>query len=269
MLDLLCVMTENCNLRCEHCYMSASPGKKDTTVTSENFQQILSHLPNIQTRVGLTGGEIFTVEDSLRNYLDLIEKENKKRIAHSKINIGIQTNGFWLKRENAADMLDYLRSKQVHTLDIASNDRHHKKEGLKLDDSLIELARIYLPVVVFRGVENAIPIGRASGKPAVHKNAKRCQGANQYENSVLTIRNNGKVYPCCYPFFEYEGNIFQENLVDILKRANKDPRLTALNENGLRGIACYDGFDSKKVNRLIDRYGSCGACAKIYGASLK
>lgn len=270
MLDLYCVMTENCNLSCDHCYMSAGPKKRHTTVSSENFQKMLEHLPLTRTRIALTGGEIFTVEDSLRNYLELIEIENKKRENKNRINIQVQTNGFWLKRGNACDILQYLREKRVTDLDISSDDRYHEKQGLRLDPKLVNLARSYIPEVSVRGVGNVLSIGRAYGANNTYSlDSWLCKNANRGRNSDVTVRNDGKVYPCCFPIFEYSGNIFEEPLINILDRAKEDPRLRVLNNYGFRGIALADGAKSIELEKLILKRGTCGACAELYGKNCR
>lgn len=271
MLDLYCVMTENCNLSCDHCYMSAGPRKKHTTVSSENFQKMLRHLPITKTRIALTGGEVFTVEDNLRAYLELIENENKKRENKNRINIQVQTNGFWLKKRNAKDMLQYLREKRVIDLDISSDDSYHEKQGLRLDLELISLARSYIPEVSLRGAgPDVLPLGRAKSVETSRLiYPLSCKNSNRGINSDVTIRNNGAVYPCCFPIFKYQGNVFEEPLLDILNRAKEDPRFVALNKYGLRGIALQDGVESAELERKIAEFGSCSVCADLYGRSCK
>lgn len=270
MLDLYCVMTENCNLSCDHCYMSAGPRKKHTTVSSENFQKMLQHLPVTRTRIALSGGEIFTVEDSLRDYLDLISTANEKREKKQRINVEIQTNGFWLKKRNARKLLAYLSERDVSELDISSQDKYHLEAGLKIDEKLIFLAREYIPIVRKRGVGNVLSVGRAEGtKDTYTIIPSLCKNANKGKNSDITIRNSGKVYPCCFPFFEYAGNVFEEPLLDILNRAKEDPRFLALNKEGFRGIASADGVSFTELEKLILDRGTCGACADLYGKSCK
>lgn len=270
MLDLYCVMTENCNLSCDHCYMSAGPKKKHTTVSSENFQKMLGHLPITRTHIALTGGEIFTVEDSLRDYLDLISIANEKREKKQRINVEIQTNGFWLKKRNARELLSYLSEKDVYELDISSADKYHQNQGLKIEEKFIELAKEYIPIVGSRGAENALPIGRANGIDGTFSfYPLMCKNVNKGKNSEVTIRNSGKVYPCCFPIFEYSGNVFEEPLLDILNRAKVDPRFIALNNHGLRGIALEDGIKTKELEKLILERGTCGACVELYGNCTK
>jgi MoaA/NifB/PqqE/SkfB family radical SAM enzyme len=247
--------------------MSAGPGKKDTTVSAENFERMLGHLPIVKTRMTISGGEIFTVEDRLKEYLDLIDLENKKRDNNRKIGITLQTNGFWLKRKNAEEVLVNLKLRKIDQLDIASSDRYHNEQGLTLTPDLISLAERYIPDVMFRGSNYQImPIGRAEHKRREYLNYKLdCKKACEKFNWNLSIKNSGQVSPCCFSFFTYPGNIFEEPLLEIIKKGKKDPRLEALDKRGFRGIAKVDGFNWRKIKDLIWNFGKCGACAKLYG----
>ncbi|VVB79294.1 7-carboxy-7-deazaguanine synthase [uncultured archaeon] len=262
-------MTENCNLRCSHCYMSAGPRKKETTTSSENFQKMLEHLPDNDTRMVLTGGEIFTVEDSLRDYLELIKSENNTRKKSDSIRVLLQTNGFWLNGRNAEKLLSYLKEMDVTELDVSSYDRRHAQQGLRLKQYVKGLVLEYFPKSGFRGVDAAVmPLGRAK-KARKSYSAEYCIGANKKKKSSVTIRSSGIVSPCCFSLLKYEGNVFEEPLLDILNRARENPRLQALNRSGFIGLAKYDKIDFAHLEQLINQFGECGACAKIYGQKLR
>lgn len=270
MLGISCVLTENCNLSCSHCYMSAGPGKEDTTVTRKDFEKMLSHLPAEKLDLGLSGGEIFTVEERLREYLELIEIENQKRRGDQKIRIIIQSNGFWLKKKNVRTMLSYLKEKNVNALNIASNDKYHQEQGLKLNEDLISLAKEYFSQVLITGASDQLmPIGRANNQPARLIIFGQCSSKNYKDYRTLTIKNNGRVYPCCFQFFPYPGNIFEESLSSILQRVEKNPRLSALDNEGIEGIAKYDKFNAERISTLIRLLGDCGTCGQLYGRNLK
>ena len=269
MLDLYCVVTENCNLKCRHCYMSAGPRKKHTTIDPENFRKLLRNLPVEQTKLALSGGEILTEEAKLRQYIADVEIMNESRGSYKKIEIELQTNGFWLKRKNAVKLLQFFKEKKIQAIDITSDDRYHSEQKLELTPAEIQMARSFFPGLIYRGVgaKDVIPLGRA--KTMENKSFYLTSYDNECKIAInqkaLTIRNNGKVYPCCYPMFSLEGNVFEEPLETILKRAKKHPRFQTLRQRGLRGMAIYDGVEKDRIDDLIKNHGVCGACYMIYG----
>ena len=258
-------MTKNCNLKCNHCYLSCGPNMRNTTVSQENFKSMVDHLPKRELiEMMLTGGEIFTLGNQLNFYIESIEKENSLR--EDKISLSLQTNGFWLKEKNAEKTLKYLRGKKVRGLDIASNDEYHLEQGFKITKKDIELASKFMEIS-YRGTEKeyVVPTGRAKNIVSTKKagyEGKSCK--NALIKKDFNINNQGFVYPCCYQFFNYPGNIFEEPLYQILNKATKDPRFNALDREGIKGIVEYDGFKIKEFEEMIEEYGVCGACSKVY-----
>ena len=59
------VTTQNCNLKCRHCYLEAGPGKSDTTISPEDFKAVVGNLPKESLDLNLSGGEVFTIQDTL------------------------------------------------------------------------------------------------------------------------------------------------------------------------------------------------------------
>ena len=41
------VTTRNCNVTCKHCYLTAGPGKKGTSINEEDFERVVGHFPKI------------------------------------------------------------------------------------------------------------------------------------------------------------------------------------------------------------------------------
>ena len=69
-LEIYFVITPNCNYRCKHCYIAAGPRRKDETISEKDFRQVIDHLPKVSLELGLSGGEVFTIKDTLYDYLD-------------------------------------------------------------------------------------------------------------------------------------------------------------------------------------------------------
>lgn len=272
MLDIYCVATENCNLRCRHCYMCAGPGKEDTTISPENFGKMLANLPVTKTDIAIGGGEIFTVMDHINSYLDLIKQYNYSRSEMKKISVFLQTNGFWLKRKDAREVLGYLKERGVSSLDIASNDEYHREQGLTLDDEDIRLAKKFVPTI-FRGNDSDImPLGRGRSLEIDHAPMNyKCSAIVKRNISPdshikkITVRNDGSVSPCCYSLIRYGGNIFSESLESIFERSEIDVRLQALANEGLKGFLLADGFLDEEINSSLKDLGKCRTCAKYLG----
>jgi MoaA/NifB/PqqE/SkfB family radical SAM enzyme len=261
------MLTQNCNLRCKHCYVSAGPGKEDTTVSLKNFKKMLKNLPNERIDLTLSGGELFTVEERLFEYLSELQDLRQQK-GRKNIDLCVQTNGFWLKRKDAAKILEGLKHLDVDELEVTSKDYYHREQGLNITKREIELAQEVFEFVGYKGTPKnyVAPFGRAKNLKLLKK-----QGATQHCRDVVTdrsadlvIRNNGKVSPCCYSMFEYPGNIFENPLTEIIQNAMRDEKLTALNQNGLLGVIQLEGRDIGEFSQLREKYGTCVACQKLY-----
>jgi MoaA/NifB/PqqE/SkfB family radical SAM enzyme len=246
--------------------MSAGPGKEDTTVSLKNFKKMLKNLPNENIEMILTGGELFTVEERLMEYLtqlkNLREGENRKEIY-----LHLQTNGFWLKRKNAKETLQNLKDLNVNHLDITSRDYYHRQQGLKLEMEKIELASQFIPTT-FRGVRKSYvaPFGRAE-KLKIARGIEfneHCKNAISYNMTDVVIKTTGKVSPCAYARFEYPGNVFEEPLRGIIERAEEDRVMNALNTHGLLGLAHLQDKDLLEFSITARKEGVCVVCKREY-----
>ena len=66
------ITTKNCNLGCDHCYLGAGPGQKDSTISSENFEKAIKNIPKKNLGVMISGGEIFTIKNQPYEFLSQI-----------------------------------------------------------------------------------------------------------------------------------------------------------------------------------------------------
>ena len=270
------VTTRNCNLRCGHCYMGGRPGLKDTTISDDDFKKAVNNLPKVPISLKLSGGEIFTVPDSLFSFLGHIQDVNKerKRSHKGRIETHVQTNAFWAMKKNPVPVLEKLANLGVEGLDITSNDPFHQKQGIHPDKlySLREKAREYFPIVGVRGgppMENAMPTGRPrmNGVPMGYHSGGMCEGV--FDDLELTVDEKGDVYPCCFNFFKFPGNLIEEPLTKILKRAKKEKRLHELNWGGPKALARLEGVPFGRVNKLVYDHGDCGACFELFSKDCK
>ena len=255
-----------------------SPAKKDTTITERNFRSVIRHLPKIGLDLALGGGEIFTIKDTLYSYLEYIGFENQKRKKKNQgsIKIEVQTNGFWgTSNARASNTLNELSKLGVTSIDIAAKDKYHFEQGLKKENlqRIVDIGEEYTDIkpIETRGTQKrcyVVPLGRAAKNGFRAREMKIPKGWIYCKNALndykLTIRQNGSVHPCCFDIFQLPGNVIQEPLVDIVKKARKQTKFRLLNGKGPKPIIIQEGYDRRKINELIKKRSWCGMCFYTY-----
>ncbi|MBN2142931.1 radical SAM protein [Candidatus Woesearchaeota archaeon] len=278
--DIYFVTTRNCNLKCGHCYLSAGPGLEHTTVSTENFQKAVDNLPKKKIRLVITGGEVFTMQEQLYNYLSIVKRENKERRRTTRkgaesrqITINLQTNGLWAKSPYATKkVIKKLSDFEVSYLDV-SRDQFHTSQGVTEEalQSIYDVAKRAGIRTRFGGIDAigyAFSKGRSAEKTTPNKDTDR-SGILDCNNSLrkqhLTIREDGRVYSCCYSVFSYPGNLFEEPLESIVAKARQDPAIQEYERGGVAAIAIAQGHDEKFVAEYVKKNGACALCLKLYG----
>lgn len=269
------VITRNCCYECRHCYIEAMPGLKDTTIEEKDFRKTIRHLPKVSLDLMLTGGEIFTIKDTLYSYLDYISYDNIKRKKRNQgpISIDLQTNGYWATSdERIENVLEELHDFGVTMLDITSYDRYHLEQGADLKNirQLVELAgdSEFFDEVLLRGTSRSLlaHLGRAK-KMNLRFSDMRTGSYTYCKHSLddyrLSMSQDGNVYACCFQMFPLPGNVIQEPLVNIVRRARKDPILMSLNKKSIKGFAREHGWSKKDIKALIRKNGECGFCFRV------
>jgi hypothetical protein len=272
---LYVITTRNCNYACDHCHISAGPGQKHRTMSVESFRRLVAHLPKKRrTKITLTGGEVFTQKSILYGYLDAIKEENVLRRSRrqSPIEPLVQTNGFWMTSERRTRRtLQELTERDVKRLDIPSKDKYHEKEGADLRHlaRMVAYARFnsLIGEISFRGTNVALPVGRARKRAWTRRwviplYEDKCRSA--LHDHDLDVDFDGQVHACCFLRMPIGGSIIEEPLLDIIRRARKDPWQQTLHKKGIRGVASTNGRRKATIERDIRRYGPCGMCAKRY-----
>jgi hypothetical protein len=272
------VLTENCNLRCRHYYLDACPGKEDTTIPEKDFRAVIRHLPKVGLDLNLGGGELFSIKDVLYSSLDYIRFENRRRERNNQgqIEITVQTNGsLGRSDERILTTLEELSDFEVHALDIASGDRYHFEQGVKLENlqRIVALSEEYglIEDIEIRGTakrSHVVPIGRAAENGFRARDMKIPQSwvwcKDVFDNHEFVIRQDGSVYPCCFGLFSFPGNVIQEPLVNIVRRAKRQKKFKMLNAKGPRPLFRAEGYSAREVDELIRKRGLCGMCFALY-----
>lgn len=272
MADLYWAVTRNCDQSCRHCYLECSPGQERTSMKPEDFQKAIGNLPSKKTVITLTGGEIFTVMDNLRKYLDTISFANLGR--QNKIIVKLQSNGsFLLNTERENQIRDLITGyREIVELEVTSMDGHHDIE-LRMEDSnrlrfmfggdIIAYARGFN-----RQSKTMMPVGRAVRNGFtldnyVGTNYTDCREC--LEKSQLTVAEDGSIYTCCFRFFQLPGNLITDPLDSIIERASKDARLVALSSRGPSLVAAMDNITTEEISRLKNEKKDCGLCYRLFG----
>jgi MoaA/NifB/PqqE/SkfB family radical SAM enzyme len=277
--DIYFVITPNCNYRCKHCYLSAGPKRKSETISEKDFRQSIKHLPKTALDLGISGGEIFTIKDTLYQFLDYLNFENRRRKkkGQGKIETWLQTNGFWGSNDDRTNkILEELASFNVIDLNFAADDKYHRDQGAnkKKIERVIELAEEsgFFGEVSFTGTitrDYILPVGRAKEMnlrlSEIQTGRKfGCESKESLDRYDLSVMYNGDVSMCCTLQLPVIGNIIEEPLVDIVRRAKKDPLFSLMNGEGIEGLLKRDGMKKKDIRSLVDKQGTCGACFNIY-----
>mgnify|MGYP005631358897 FL=1 len=243
-------------------------------MNAEDFESVIEHLPKNGTRLNLTGGEIFKNMNLLWNYLEIIQESNKGRGEENQIVQVLQTNGFWgnQSQNKIKEILKKLQKFEVKKLDITSEDRYHREEGLKTQylENIGKANKLgkYVPTIGFRGAgetKNIFPAGR--GQDILDKeNFKYNMGSDckgELNDGSPTIDPFGNLYMCCFNMYQLPGNIIYEPIEDIVKRAKGDRELRRLNSYGIRSVARLNGMEEKEIRSIAEKHGDCGLCAKL------
>lgn len=267
--SLYFVTTRNCNYQCGHCAVEAGPGKVGTTISQANFERVILHLPQHDILLELSGGEVFTVKDRFYGFLDYLRYANKKRqeSGEGKIDIWVQTNGFWaLDANHTAKILSELKFFHVDELDIASYDKFHQQEGAEFKrlEMLRDMARdsnifnrVSLRGCQRPGYVNAeiLPVGRAKHLELIPQElfvsfTTACYGS--LDHQMLSLSEDGSVYNCSFLQMPLPGNLIEEPLEEIIRKAKQDPRLCLANEE--EGITALAKLEKWKIEKLLRKH---------------
>jgi len=105
-IDLQFYLTRRCNLSCDGCYMSASPGASGDRLPGRDIAFYLNEFqkePQFTHNVVFSGGEIFTAPISYLEY-------NINRVLAHDCALQLKTNGSWIQDENTREaVLGMLR----------------------------------------------------------------------------------------------------------------------------------------------------------------
>ncbi len=241
-------------MHCPHCYLDAGPDKYEDTMSVADFGKCVDNFPKGGLNsITLSGGEVFSLEERLYDYLDII----KDKIPDYKL--VLQTSGYWaVDNKTTKDRLERLREFRVRKIDITSNDRFHEQKGFDKQNAerlqgLVEEAELG---VSYRGCDyDIVPLGRGVNleTPKRAEFQQSCIGF-LYSNE-LTVDWEGSVYPCCFGMFKFPGNLINEKLTKIVGLKGQDRELIqeflVMNHSGFKGLADLKGIECESNNACL------------------
>ena len=261
------MLTEACNLKCSHCYMSANAIGK--TLSNDEIDYLINNLPINCLRISITGGEPYMCRDKLYYILNKI----KNKFAANMPEVRVETNGMFFYYDDAAIIKEVQKLIElgVSTLRL-SDDEFHEKGGLDIK-KLRNIEKVVkennLNIVVSTLFQDkAVAFGRAKELKTDKIEKKKC--LNRKESLVIpyfytTI--DGEVSTCAWKCAPPLGNCFKDSWDDIVRNLNSPLQKAILNSDIEEAAKLVCGGDENKFSHLkniLETKGQCMACKEMF-----
>ncbi|MBH1939950.1 radical SAM protein [Mobilitalea sibirica] len=296
-IQLGLLITERCNIACNHCIFSATGESRDEakTMLIDDICQYIDRIANITVRentqfsVGFTGGEPFLC------FQELLEGiQHAKRMGAYKIST--VTNGFWgSNKEDAFRKIAILKQAGLTDISFSMDDFHQvhipisslinavsickeldivitiktvvTKRSRRLAEVLHDLGDLLLGQKVMVEEIPCVPEGRAKflipPKDLLYypgMPAKPC-----FMGMMLIILPNGDTYPCCGTGWSQQlllGNTKETNFDTLYDKMKEQPLFMLLREKGPHYFAPYLEANGYSIdhNQYIN---NCDLCHKV------
>lgn len=261
------MLTEMCNLRCSHCYMSAN--SKGKTLSIKEIDNLIDNLPINCLRISITGGEPYMCREKLYYILNKI----KNKFGKKKTEVRVETNGMFFYHDNITikKEVEKLIEIGVSTLRL-SDDEFHVQGGLDIQ-KLHNIGKVVkdnnLDIVVSTLFQDkAVAFGRAKDLKIEKLDKKTC--LNRKESLHIpyfytTI--DGDVSTCAWKCAPPLGNCFKNSWDEIVRNLNLPIQEAILNSNIDEVIKIVSNGDVHRFNYLKDIFetkGQCMACKEMF-----
>ena len=259
------VLTELCNARCSHCYMSDENKSHKKTMTKDDLECIIKKFPADTKQVVFTGGEIFLVKDLLHFAI------KKTRELNKNVEIGLESNGIYLynNMKNAKDEFEKLKQLGADFIRF-SDDEFHTAGGVDLEKvrKLKELESNETPRIKFLVQSDAVAIGKAKNLPKAKIAKKNCMNNSETpSNPYLFLDVDANVFICTWKCAPSVGNLIDESFETICARLNEKFNRLILAGNIEQAI----DFKFGKLNESIEfsnQFGQCMLCDKYFNKEI-
>lgn len=245
--------TEECNLRCPHCYTR----NKEGSLTFQNVDTIVGNLEDGLERVKIEGGEAYSQKELF--YYTL--KKFNERFPNAEIRINTNGVEFYESPDKIIKEADKLYSLGVKKMRI-SLDKFHEDGGadLKKVASIKEvLEEINHPLEVkYMSLTQALAIGNAEDLPEYQKEKINCMNHPEcVENPYFFTDIKGNLYTCCWRLIPPLGNLLESRLGDLY--TNMDTTQRRILSGDVRFLAT-----TPRLVQIADEKGECMLCKEIF-----
>jgi len=295
-LQLGLIITERCNIACNHCIFGATGeniNAKD--MSPKDIHHYIDCIANIAAQTKEEFSVSFTGGEPLLCYQTLL-----KGIAHAKQKgaqrISTVSNGFWgVSKDGAFRMVAALKDAGLSNLSLSMDDFHQAhiplaslhqaisacnemgmafsiktavtKKSRRLAEVLLDLGDLLLGQKVTVEEIPCVPEGRAKLQ-IPPQDLLYMQGIPMEPcamGMMLVILPNGDTFPCCgtgWNPYLFLGNTGETNFDILYDKMKEQPLLMLLREKGPHCIASYLEASGNSLNQ--DHYiSNCDLCQKV------
>lgn len=255
------ILTELCNAKCSHCYMSDDNKSLKKTIDYKDLECIINKFPADTKTVVFTGGEVFLKKDLL--YFAV----KKTHELNQNIEIGIESNGIFLYNNinNATKELENLKNLGVSFIRF-SDDEFHFQGGVDLERvrKLKVLESNKTPVIKFLCQNDAVAFGKAKSLPKTKIAIKNCMNNTKTVcDPYLFLDVNGNVFICTWKCAPSIGNLINESFETVKNRLTDDFNRLILSGKIEDAIDLKFGESNDDLN-FSKQFGQCMLCNKYF-----
>lgn len=286
-------ITDECNIRCSHCWFDSGPNRKTRMRLKEaiNYIDQARRIPTVEW-ISFTGGEPFLVPEMLLNLVGYASE----RGLHTEC----VTNCFWAETEEKAEkQLRELVDAGLYVINISVDDFHQQYIPFERVRNCYEASkRLALRVVIMCTVARSsrlrinevamrldyegiriigekkkspvsalametgfVPVGRGAEIPKEEWliGYSPIEGPCRAVLQDIGIASSGRVLPCCSAASLVEdaalGNANEKSLAELIEAASKQPLFKILSSKGPTGLS--DLLDAKHQDRYVNQCHLC------------
>lgn len=228
--ELHIVITDKCNIMCEHCNMDSSPDK-DTLIPDEYIDKIFESIDD-SWAISIFGGEPMLYPEKILRVAENCRKKN--------ITFRLVTNGFWGNDEKLTDFIKNKIKPNILAMSISEFHKIDTSNYEKIFENFKDDQNIYLMYNTvydregdflielynkgLRGMHDMLTeTGRSKEESADYSFVKIC-GARG-----LDVRPNGDIHALCENHFGCTlGHIEKDNLTELRAKYLKIPWWTTV-----------------------------------------
>ncbi len=257
------ILTERCNAKCSHCYMSDDGYSKKLSLTKSQIDNLFEKIPADTKTIVFTGGEVFLEKDLLYYAIKKAKKVN------DNIEIGVESNGIILyngSEDYAKKELEELKNVGVSFIRF-SDDSFHEDGGVDLNRvrALKKLESYKTPKIKFLVQTTALAIGRAKTLEKEKQAKMNCMNSeNSVENPYLFLDICGNVFTCAWKCAPKISNIFENDFQDVIINLKKDVNKLILAGKIEEAAKLYAPSEYKENKKFLEENGQCLLCNKIF-----